>query len=124
MPDRERDALGDVCLPPFLGAEVHRCGRVEHEPRDEHALGELDTDVRDARARRDVPVDAAHVVAGFVRAHLVQLAAEAGEGRTVVAGEEAVDAARDRELERLEALGGDRTGPGARGRPLAAGSGK
>jgi len=51
----------------------------------------------------------------------VQLGAEPGEGRAVVAGEKAVDAPRDRELERLEALGGDRPGARPRGRPLAAG---
>ena len=61
--DRDGYAFGDVRLPPVSGAELHRDRRVEHEPRDEHALGEIDADVRLARARRDVPVDPPHVVA-------------------------------------------------------------
>ena len=58
-----------------------------------------------AGARGDVPVDPAHVVARLVGAHLVELGADPGEGGAVVAGEQPVDAAADRELERLEALG-------------------
>ena len=50
--DRERDALGDVGLPPVGGAERHRGGAVEDEPGDEHALGELDADVRLRRCGR------------------------------------------------------------------------
>ena len=50
--DRDRDALGDVGLAPVAGAERHRRRRVEHEPGDEHALGELDADVRLARSAR------------------------------------------------------------------------
>src|SRR5581483_10881928 len=123
MADRKRDALGDVRLAPVGGAEVHRRRRVEYEPGDEHTLRELDAHVRRPRAGGDVPVDPAHVVARLVRPHLVELRTEAGEGRAVVAREEPVDAARDRELERLEALGADRARPGPRRRPLAAGCG-
>ena len=72
----------------------------KHEPGDEHALGELDADVRRAGARGDVPVDSADVVAGLVGPYLVELGADAGERRPVVAGEQPVDAAADRELER------------------------
>ena len=55
--DRERDALGDVGLAPVGGPEGHRRRGVEHEPRVERALGDVDADVRLARARGDVPVD-------------------------------------------------------------------
>ena len=100
--DRDRDAFGDVGLAPVGGAERHRRRRVEHEPRDEHALGELDAHVRLAGARRHVPLDPAHVVARLVRTHLPQLAADTGERRPVVAGEQPVDAAADRQLERAQ----------------------
>ena len=69
--DRERDAFGHVGLAPLGRAERHRGRRVEDEPGDEDALGELDADVRLAGAGGDVPVDPADVVAGLVRAHLV-----------------------------------------------------
>ena len=101
MADRERNPFGDVGLTALGGAEVHRRGGVEDEPGDEHALGELDAHVRRAGARGDVPVDPADVVAGLVRPHLLQLGADAGERGAVVAGQQAVDATADRELERL-----------------------
>src|SRR5262249_31340837 len=117
--DRERDAFGDVRLAPLSGTEVHRRRGVEDEPRDEDTFRQLDADMRQAGARSDVPVDAAHVVAGLIRADLMELGAEPGERRAVVAGEQAVDAARDRELEGLEALGCDRAGARPRGRAAA-----
>ena len=40
VPERERDALGHVCLAPVGRAEGHRDRRVEQDPADEHALGE------------------------------------------------------------------------------------
>ena len=101
--DGERDAFGDVGLPPLGGAERHRRRGVEDEPRHEHPLGELDADVRRAGTRGHVPVDAADVVARLVRPDLEQLAAEPREGRAVVAGEEAVDPPPDREVERAQA---------------------
>ena len=99
------------------GAERHRRRRVEDDPRDEHALGEVDADVRLRRPRGDVPVDLAHVVPRHVRAHLRQLGAAAEQGRPVVAGEQPVDAPGDRQLERLEQRVGHGPGPGSvRGR--------
>ena len=73
--ERDRDAFGDVRLAPVGGAELHRRRDVEHEPGDEHALGEVDAHVRLARARGHVPVDAAHVVARDVRPDLRELRA-------------------------------------------------
>ena len=61
-----------------------------------------------AGARSHVPLDAPHVVAGLVRAHLPELAADTGERRAVVAGEQPVDAAPDRELERAQRRGRER----------------
>ena len=84
--DGDRDAFGDVGLAPVGGAEPHRRGRVEDDPRHEHPLGELDADVRHAGAGGDVPVDPAHVVARAVRPHLVELRPDARERRAIVAG--------------------------------------
>ena len=42
VPDRERDAFGDVPLPPVGGAEGHRGRRVEQEPRLDGPLGDVD----------------------------------------------------------------------------------
>ena len=100
--DRDRDAFGDVGLAALAGAERHRRRRVEHEPRDEHALCELDAHVRLAGARRHVPLDAPDVVARLVGPHLPELAADARERGAVVAREQAVDAATDRQLERAQ----------------------
>ena len=98
----------------------HRRRRVEHEPRDEHALGEVDADVRLRRPRGDVPVDQAHVVARHVRPHLRELGAAAEQRRAVVAREQPVDAPRDRQLERLEQRVGNGPRPGPVGRRLGA----
>ena len=114
--DRDRDPFGDVRLSPLAGPERHRRRRVEHEPRDEHALGELDPNVRFAGAGRDVPLDPANVVAGLVRTHLPQLAADAGERGAIVPGQQPVDAAPDRQLERTQRRGRERAWPRLCGR--------
>jgi hypothetical protein len=79
MADRDRRTLGDVRLPSVGGAEVHGGGGVEHEPRDQHPLGELNADMRLTRAGRDVPVDPANVVAWDVRPDLGELRSLAEE---------------------------------------------
>ena len=66
MADCERNAFGDIGLPAIRSAELHRRRGVEHDPGDEHALGELDAHVRHAGASGHVPVDPADVVAGRV----------------------------------------------------------
>ena len=98
--DRERDALGHVGLAAVGRAEGHRRRRVEHEPGDEHALGELDADVRLAGAGGDVPLDLAHVVPGDVGAHLRELGALPEDRRAVVACEHALDPPADADVER------------------------
>ena len=113
--DRERHAVRDVRLAPVRGAERHRRRDVEHDPRDEHALGEVDADVRLGRPRGHVPVDPPHVVARHVRPHLRELGAAAEQGRAVVAREQAVDPPGDRQVERLSRPSGIGPGPGRAG---------
>ena len=97
--ERDRHPVGDVGLAPVGRAEMHRRRRVEQEPRDEHALGHVDAHVRLAHARRHVPLDAAHVVAGDVRSDLRELDSLAVVRRAVVAREHSLQAAADLDLE-------------------------
>ena len=113
--ERERDPLGDVRLAPVGSAELHRRRRVEDEPGHEHALRQMDANVRLAGTGGDVPVDAPDVVAGRVRPHLCELRADPHHRRAVVAGQQAVDAAADADVERAQQLLGDRPGPGPGG---------
>jgi hypothetical protein len=71
--------------------------------------------MRDARARRDVPLDAANVVPRSVRPNLRELDSLALVARPVVAGEEAAQAAADRQLERTKRLRRERAGTRAFG---------
>ena len=100
MAERERHALRHVGLPSLGRSERHRGRDVECEPRHEHALGEVDANVRLAGPRGHVPFDPAHVVAGDVRPHLGELAARAEHRRAVVAGEHPFDPPPDRQVER------------------------
>ena len=100
--DGDRDALGDVGLAPQRGPERHRRRDVEHEPRGERPLRDVDADVRDRGAGRDVPVDPADVVAGLIRTDLRQLEPAAQVVGAELAGDEAVDAPADRQVERAE----------------------
>jgi hypothetical protein len=102
---RECSPLGDVGLAPVGRAEGHRHRRVEDDPAHEHALGELHAHVRLARARRHVPVDVTDVVLPrHVGAHLRQLRAPAEDMGTMIAGEQALHAAHDGQVERPEEL--------------------
>ena len=58
-------------------AELHRRRRVDDQPGGEVAVGDLLAHVGLVRAGRDVPVDAAHVVARLVLARLARLGAVA-----------------------------------------------
>ena len=102
MTDRDRDAFGHIRLAPVGRSKVHRRGGVEQEPRDEHALREIDADVRLTGACGDVPVDAAHVVARHVRTKLRKLGAVTEARRPVVAREHALQPANDVDLQRAE----------------------
>ena len=103
--ERQSDALRDVGLAPIRGAERHRHRRVEDDPADEHALGEVHADVRLPRPGGDVPVNVADVVlAGHVGANLGQLGAAAEHVRPVVAREQPFDATHDGQVERPQQL--------------------
>ena len=101
-------------------AGLHAGRRVEHDPGHEHALREVDPHVRHGRPRGHVPVDQPDVVAGDVGTHLGELGAPPEQRRAVVAGEQAVDATGDRQLERLEQRVRNRPGAGPGGCRLGA----
>ena len=100
--DGEHDALGDIGLAAQRRAEAHRLRGVEHEPGGERALGDVQPHVRLVHARGRVPVDQAHVVARLVRPHLRELHRDAQGGSAVVAREQALDAAANRQIERAQ----------------------
>ncbi len=112
VPERERDALGHVRLASVGRAERHRGRDVEHEPRRQDPLGEIDAHVRDAGSGGHVPVHPAHVVAGLVGTDLGQLAACPEPAGAVVAGEHALDPAADRQVERAQECIRQRPWPG------------
>ena len=70
-------------------------------------LGELDSHVGLSGAGGDVPVDTAHVVAGLVGPHLMELAADACIRRAEVPCKEPVDPAADRKVEQAQRIRGD-----------------
>src|SRR5512132_1858170 len=110
--DRERGTLCDVGLAPLGCAELHRRGGVEHEPRDEHPLGEQDANVRLTGPRGDGPVDAADVVAQDVRTDLSELGALPEERGAVVAGQEPFHPPPNADLERAKERVRHRPGAG------------
>ena len=110
MPYGDRDSLGYVGLAPVGGPELHRRRRVEHEPRDEHALGEVDAHVRLVRPRGHVPVHPPDVVSGNVWTDERELRSLPEEYRPVVTGEEPLDAPPDAEVERTQERIGHRPG--------------
>ena len=114
--ERDCDALGQIRLRPVGGAEAHRGRRVEHEPGDEYALGELDAHVRLARPGGHGPVDHPDVVPGDVPPDHRELGAGPEHRRPVVACEQALHAAPDRDVERAQEAVRDRPRPGARRR--------
>ena len=118
VPDRQRDALGDVGLAAVGGAERHRGGHVEQQPRGHRALADVHAHVRLLHPRGHVPVDVAHVVAGPVRADHRELGAAADLRREVLAGDQALDPPQHREVERAQDLRRDRPGAGLVGRAL------
>ena len=68
-------------------------------------LGELDPHVRHTGAGGHVPVDAPDVVTWLVGPNLMELRADACEGRPVVAGKQAVDPPGDHGVERSQIRG-------------------
>src|SRR4051794_18944854 len=111
--DRERDAFGDVPLAAVGGAERHGGGAGEQQPPCRGPIGDVRAHVRLPRPRGHVPVDLPDVVAGDVGADLCELAAVPKCRRTVVADEQAVDAAADRQVELPDLSVAERAGAGA-----------
>src|SRR5439155_1673716 len=81
---------------------LDRRGRVEPEPRDEHALGEVGAHVRLVRPRGHVPVHPPDVVSGNGWTDERELRSLPEEYRPVVTGEEPLDAPPDAEVERTQ----------------------
>ena len=110
--DGQRDALGDVRLAAVRGAERHRGGDVEQQPRGHRALADVHAHVRLAHARGHVPVDVAHVVARAVGPDQRELGAAADLRREVLAGDEALHPPQHGEIQRAQDGRRDRPGAG------------
>jgi len=85
-------------------AEVEARRLVDEDPRLEFAVGDGDAHVGSLRARRHVPIDAANVVAGHIGARLARLGSVAGNQTAIVALQQSVELARDRQLEPAQQL--------------------
>ena len=110
-------ASGQVALGALGGAELEAGRQVDEQPGLELAVGDRLPDVRCAESGGDVPVDAADVVAGLVEAGLARLAAVAGHEAAVVAVQQPVEAAGDRQLEAPQDLDRRRRPAARRHRP-------
>jgi hypothetical protein len=97
-PGQEADAgcrgQDEVTLLAAGGSEVQPGRPVDQHPRLELAVGDGLADVGRLHAGGDVPVDAAHVVAGFVGPGLAELGPTARDQAHEVAVEHAVELAR------------------------------
>ena len=111
--DDERGAFGDVRLAAVRRPEVHRRGVVQQEPRGQLAVRHVFADLGLGGAGGGVPVDAADVVARFVRPDPVQFDAGAAAATQVVAAHLTADTAGHRELQLTDEALGDGAGPGS-----------
>ena len=100
---REQQRSGDEGERLFLRivrrAELHRSRQVHRDDDVQLALGVGVAHVRRVEARRDVPVDTPHVVAGPVRQMLVEIEARAAQRARVRADAEVADLLRGVELD-------------------------
>ncbi len=103
-PDRRDCLQREVALFDLGGAEVEAGRLVDADPRLELAIGDRFADVRLLGAGRDVPVDAPHVVTGLICPRLAELAAVARYEAAVVTLQQAVELARDAQLEAAQHL--------------------
>ena len=90
---RQVTFLADCC------AEVQAGRQVDHQPGLQFAVGDHLPDVRMGGARGDRPVHPAYIVAGLILARLPWLRTGAGDQAQVVAVQDTVELAFDRELE-------------------------
>ena len=97
-----RELRRDLALEAPTRAESLRARHVDGEHHRELALLDVALDERALHARRDVPVDAAHLVARLILAHLGELHSLPLEHRAVLAGEERVHEPARAQLEQLD----------------------
>ena len=114
VPESETDTLGHVRLAPIGRTEAHRRRGVENQPGHHDPIREIDAHVRLACSRGHVPVDPAHIVAHLVGPDLGELGADPEQRGAIVAREERLHAASDREVERAQEALGHRPGTRAR----------
>ena len=101
--EQGRELGGQLALGGGGGAEAGGGADVDEQVEDELALFDVLLDVGRAHARRDVPVDEAHLVAGLVLAHLAELEAAAAEDAVVLAEEEQAHEAAGADLQAPDA---------------------
>jgi hypothetical protein len=89
--EHRRQLDGQLALEPPRRAEPLRARQVDDEHHGELALLLVAPNERPAHARRHVPVDRPHLVAGLVLAHLGELHPLPLEHRAVLAREHRVD---------------------------------
>ena len=82
---------GDIAFEFVAGAEAQGGAHIHDEEDGEFALLAEGFDVGVLGPRGDIPVDAAHVIAGEVFAHFLELHAGAFEGAVVLTGEDRSD---------------------------------
>ncbi len=90
---------GQVALAQGGGAEIAGGADVHQQKDGELALFGEFLDEGPAGARRDIPVDGAHFVAGAVFAHFVEVHAAALEHRMIFAGQAVIDHAAGADLQ-------------------------
>ena len=110
-PEHECDAFGDIGLQPPRRAERHRRGDVEHDPRRQRPLRDMQADVRHARAARGRGrVDVTDVIADLVRPDLGEFHPEPNPRRAAFARQRPRQQPVDRDVERLDQRLWDRAG--------------
>src|SRR4029077_927084 len=95
----------DVAFTPVDGAERHRRRNVDRDDHREIALLDELLHVRSARARSDVPIDCADVVARLIFADLRELDPAPMKGGVIVARKTGADEPRRKNLEVANASG-------------------
>ena len=110
---------GELALEALAGAEALGAGEIDDEHHRELSLLDVPLDVGAPHAGRDIPVDAANLVARLVLAHFSELHPLPFEYRPILTGEERVHEAARAKLEELHLAhdvrrdGGRGHGPGA-----------
>ena len=112
---------GHVALALLTRAEIDRGAQVQQEPGGHLAVFGEHAHVRRLHARRDVPVDVAHVVVVLVFAQVRQVQAGAAHQRAVVALQQAVQAADHRPFQAAQHMLGAVAPSRARRRGVAGG---